>query len=104
VQSAGQKLLAGAGLAQDQDGGVRPGNLLELMQDSLDDRTLADYLSVVVLEPDLLLQVDVVCLQPVFETLDFLVSGSRGFFRTLALGNVECHAVQKKRRAAVIEH
>ncbi len=44
VQGAGDKLLAGAALAGDEDRGLGGGDLLELPEEALDDRAAADHL------------------------------------------------------------
>ena len=54
--------LARAGLAQDEDGGVRPGNLLGLGENLLHGSAAADDLLVPVLEHDFIPQVDVLLL------------------------------------------
>ena len=58
VQGAGDQLLAGAGLAADEHGGVGGGDGLDLLEDPAQGGALADDLAEVVLGADLLLQVD----------------------------------------------
>ena len=57
MKGAGDELLARAGLAADQDGGVGGGDRLSLLEHPAQGRALADDLAEVVLGADLLLQV-----------------------------------------------
>src|SRR5262249_47601904 len=73
VQGAGDQLLAGAGLAADEDGGAGGGDGLDLFQDPAEGGAVADDLPEVVLGADLLLQVEVLLGQPVFQLGDLPV-------------------------------
>ena len=70
VEGAGDELLARAGLAADQDGGVGGGDGLDLLEDPAQGGALADDLPEVVLGADLLLQVGLLLGELVLERRD----------------------------------
>ena len=72
VEGAGDELLARAGLAADEDGGVGGGDGLDLLEDPAQGGALADDLPEVVLGADLLLQVGLLLGELVLERLDLL--------------------------------
>ncbi len=72
VQRTGDELLARAGLASDEDGGVGGGDNLDLLEGAAQGGALADDLAEVVLGADLLLQVGLLLGKPVPERLDLL--------------------------------
>jgi hypothetical protein len=70
VQGAGDELLARAGLAADENGGVGTGDGLGLLEDAAQDGALADDVAEVLLGADLLLQVGLLLGELVPERLD----------------------------------
>ena len=70
VQGAGDELLARAGLAADEHGGVGGGDGLDLLEDPAQGGALADDLPEVVLGADLLLQVGLLLGELVLERLE----------------------------------
>ena len=72
MNSTCDEFLAGARLAKNQDGGVGRGDGLDLLQDPAESGAFADDLSEVVLGANLLLQVDFLLLQLVFQRLDLI--------------------------------
>ena len=64
VDGAGDQLLAGAGLAGDQHGGVGGRHAADVVEHGQQRRTLADDLLEVVDRLDLFLQVEVLLLEP----------------------------------------
>ena len=77
VDGARDQLLAGAGLAGDQHGGVGRRDQLDLAQRLLDRGAVADDAAVIALEADLLLQIGVLQLQPLAQPVDLLERGAQ---------------------------
>jgi len=93
VDGARDQLLAGARLAGDQHGGVGRRHALDVAQDLQQGRARADHLDDVVLGPDLLLQIDVLALEPRLQRRDLLV----GFHVLDGHGHLVRHFLQKDR-------
>jgi hypothetical protein len=70
VEGAGDELLAGAGLAADEHGGVGGGDGFDLLQHPAQGGAPADDLVEVVFGADLFFQVDLLLVQFVLERLD----------------------------------
>src|SRR6185369_16472872 len=72
VNGMGQKLLAGSGLAEDQDGRVERRNLFSLSQHAPEWLTLSDDLAEVAGDANLILQVNIFVLELIFEPAHFV--------------------------------
>ena len=72
VQGARDELLASTGLAMDQDSSVARRHARHRIEQGAQRRIAADDLVEIVLIADFLLQIDVLRLQPVAQTLEFL--------------------------------
>ena len=75
---AGEKLLAGAGFAEEEDGGAGGGGELNLREGALERGTLADNFLEIEFAADFLFEVELFFGELVFQGLDFL-EGQRVF-------------------------
>src|SRR5262245_49391884 len=71
VNGAGEKLFAGSRLAEDEDRGACGGDSLDQVEGFLERGALADDLSEIMVELDLLFEVEVLRLKLVLQSLDF---------------------------------
>ena len=78
VERAGEQFLAGAGLAEEQDGRVRVGDLPDLLQSRPEGRASPDDLTEVVGLVELRVEIDVLGLQALAETPVFLQGQTEG--------------------------
>ena len=83
VDGAGEQLLAGAGLAEEQDGRVRVGDLPDLLQNRPEGRAPPDHLAEVVGLVELRVEIDILGLQALTETRVLLQGRNGGHARHL---------------------
>ena len=91
VNGAGHELLSRACFAQYQNGCIGRRDYLNAFQNGLESRPLADHVAVVVVEPDLVLQVKLLGSEPLLYLLELPVR--QGVFH--GDGNLSCHLHQK---------
>ena len=103
VDGARDQLLAGAGFAGDQHGGVGRRHQLDLAQDLLDRGAAPDDAVVIALDADFLLQVGVLELQPLAQTVDLLVRGAQLLVGLAPLRDVAEHDHRADHVAAVAD-
>src|SRR5664279_2470816 len=86
VDGACDHSIAGAGLAKEKNCRILGRHLLDPEEYIRDGIALADDLAEVVFPGNILLQVDVLCLEPLFQRLDFRKSNLERLFRPFAFG------------------
>src|SRR5262249_51609183 len=88
MEGAGDELLAGAGLATDQHGGIRRGDGFDRLQHPAQGGVRADDLAEVVLGADLFLEVNLLLVQLVLERLDLFEGQGVLYGHGYLVGNV----------------
>ena len=91
MNGARDEFLSGAGFAQYQHGCIGGRDYLNAFQNGLESRPLTDHVAVVVVEPDFVLEVELLGSEPLLHLLELPIR--QGVFH--GDGNLSCHLHQK---------